>query len=131
MQCLGGVDKNTLFGITKVERAAVVDSTPAVVAAGQGANLQISIGGGAAFQNWVRGIRNVRKSVGERHQIRLEVLIGEWYHVNRCRHGQIRTIEQAGAHLGLARHEIDGRRLHGHAITSGKLGRRGRVLGGI
>ena len=71
MQCLGGVDENTLFGIPKIERAAVVDSIPTVVAAGQGPDLQISIGGRAAFKNGVRGIRNIRKSVGERHQIRL------------------------------------------------------------
>lgn len=130
MQCLGRVDENTLFGKTKIERATVVDSTPTVVAAGQRTDLQISIGGRAAFKNGVRGI-NFRKSVGERHQIRLEVLIREGDHVDRRRHRQIRTIEQAGAHLALCRHEIDGGRLHGHAITSGILGRRGGVFGGI
>lgn len=110
----------------------MVDGTPAVVAAGQGANLQISIGGGAALENVVRGMIDVRepvrrKSVGEGHQVRLEILIRKWDHVDRGGHGQIRPVEQTGPHMALSGHEIDGGGLHGHAITGGKLRR--RVLG--
>ena len=134
MERLAGVDEHIAMFRKRIKRPLRLDHGPSIVTARaiQRANLQICVGGGAGVGEVLRLVWHIGKTINPRQrcQIRMEVLVVEWDHVDWRRQRQVRSIEQTRIQMRLGcRNEIDRRRLEVvEAVARGILRFRRRDL---